>query len=99
MGLAQTKIVQKKNPSELSVVVATTLCPIQIIVDKLLLLLRCLLKPIYEDGFGKSKSISVIDKLMPLTNPRKISTIVHRGSDETNGPSRNKKCKYHSALH
>ena len=52
---------------------ATILGPIQIMVTPTPL--RHLLKPIYEDGVGKSKSVSVINKLMPLPNARKISTM------------------------
>ena len=44
--------------------------------------LKRLLAPDYDDGVGKPRTVSVVDKLTPLPNPRKISTVVHSASEE-----------------
>ena len=43
------------------------------------MLFRRLLEPNYDDGVGRPKSVSVVDKWTALPNPRKISTVVHSG--------------------
>ena len=43
------------------------------------MLFRRLLEPIYDDGVGRPKSVSVVNKWTPLPNPRKISAVVHSG--------------------
>ena len=43
------------------------------------MLFRRLLEPNYDDGVGRPKSVSVVDKWTSLPNPRKISTVVHSG--------------------
>jgi len=58
--------------------------------------LKRLLVPEYEDGVGEPKSVSVVDKLTPLPNPRKISTVIHSGSGNNNKTSVNKDSKPHS---
>ena len=41
--------------------------------------LNRLLESEYEDGIGEPKYLSVVDKMTPLPNPRKISTVIHSG--------------------